>query len=334
VSEERIMDRIQKLVDKAMSTEFEPEQQALLQKADALMMQYSIDQMQLNMRAAQSPGIKGQEPELRQVSMYLPDETNEVAYEVRSALSSMFSALARHYHIKLAYYAKNVELGCVAVVGYPSDIDFLEMMFVQLKMHMVTNLDPKVDVSQPWVVSVANLKTSGRKWDKIHEMMQAHPGYPRRGEPWSKSCGLTMYGQYKKFVEKAGLDYVGTSSPENWRSDFIAGYVERIQRRLLEMRSETVAQNDMLPALFRDKDQIVLEAYYEMFPEQRPHPDDCQCQTCKDARRPLPVGRRRSYGRVRYRNGAAMAVGGKVANSADLSASGGRVSTAKKGELR
>lgn len=333
MSEERIMDRIQKLIDKAMSTEFKPEQDALLQKADALMMQHSIDQMQLEQRAATSPGVKHQAPELRWVAMYAPEETSDVAWEVRSALNSMFMSLASHYHTKIAHHLTSGPVGSVGVVGYPSDLDFLEMMFVQLKLHMVLNLDPKVDVSQPWVVSVYNLKTSGRKWEQIHRMMQAHPGYPRRGEEWSKSCGLTMYGQYKKFVaDSPERDYVGTSSPETWRSDFIYGYVRDIQVRLREMRQQTVAENDNLPVLFKDKDAAVTDAFFELFPEQKPHEPGCQCESCQRARKPVR-GKGYGGGRVRYRSAAAMSVGGKVAKSADLSPSGSRVGSRKKGEL-
>jgi hypothetical protein len=45
-------------------------------------------------------------------------------------------------------------------------------------------------------------------------------------------------------------------------------------------------------------------------------------------------GSRGGSSHFRYRNAGAMNAGGKIANRADLSPSGGRVSSRKKGELR
>lgn len=331
MSEEKIMDRIQKLLDKAMSTEFEPEQQALLQKADALMMQYSIDQIQLQQRAATDPGIKHQTPERRVMKVYLVGtEDQDTEWEIQGALASLFHNLCQHYHVRLVPNGGDTPRGSEAVVGYPADLDFLEMMYIQLQMHLLTNLAPKANADTPWVEVVANFKNTGHKWQEIHGKLQSHPDYPRRGEPWSKSAGLTMYAQYKKFVEKVGEDYVGTSSPKTWRSDFIAGYTTRIGNRLREMRAQTVGDNDMLPALFKDKDAEVQEAIWVMYPELRPHDPACKCDRCERNRKPIYTGkgRGRSVG-FRYRNTGAMNAGGKVANKADLAPSSGRVGGVK-----
>lgn len=338
MQEEKIMDRIQKLLDKAMSTEFEPEQQALLQKADALMMQYSIDQVQLQHRAATDPGIKSQTPQKRTFKVYATRaEDADTEWEIQAALSQLFQNLARHYHVRLMPRPHDLPLGSLQVIGFPADMDFLEMMFIQLQMHLLTNLAPKASSDTPWVEVVANFKNTGHKWQEIHSKLQSHPDYPRRGEPWSKSAGLTMYAQYKKFVEKVGEEYVGTSSPKTWRSDFIAGYTTRIAGRLREMRAQTVGEDDRLPALFKDKDQQVEEALWILHPELKPHDPACKCDDCERARKPIRMsgpGSRGGSSGFRHRNTGAMNAGGKIANRADLAPSSGRVSSARKGELR
>jgi hypothetical protein len=88
--------------------------------------------------------------------------------------------------------------------------------------------------------------------------------------------------------------------------------------------------------LLNDKKSAVDEAFYDAFPDMRPHPATCECDTChgycsdptctrpkcknwqKDSKRP-----------VRYRaepsrayNGLAYSSGAKAADRADLSAGG------------
>lgn len=340
VQEEKIMDRIQKLIDKAMRTEFEPEQQALLQKADALMVQYSIDQIKLSMRQATDGSVRGQAPTYKVCLVQQGAIDNDAGNEVYYAIHSMFNNLIPHFHCRAAYKMPEAEGGGRApeghkvIIGYPSDIEFLEMLFLQLKMHMLANLSPKLDISRPWVENLANFKNVGMKWKDIHYEIRTHPDYPWRNQPWERKIGVSFTARYRQFMENLGQERVMTSSPETWRTDFVAGYVVRIASRLKEMRQQTVNEGDNLPALFKDKAAEVAEQFYILFPEERPHPEDCKCDACERRRKPVQSSGRGGGYKFRYRNQGAMNAGARVANSADLAPSSGRVSGGTKGEIR
>jgi hypothetical protein len=340
MTEEKILDRIQKLIDKAMATPYEAEQQAFLQKADALMIQYSIDQIELQRRSQTDPNIKGQAIIVKVCHVQEPGGTSDLDYEIRYSLNDLFNMVASHFHCKTMWKdseGQSVPNGSRALLGYPSDIEFVEMLFLQLKMHMVGNLQPQADPSRPWVENMANFKNVGMKWQEIHYKIYHLPDYPWKDQPWERRIGVSFTSRYRKFMEELGQDRVMTSSPATWRSDFIAGYVTRIRSRLREIRSQTVSDNDLLPALFKDKDAEVQERYYEMFPDERPHPAECTCRRCEDMRKPLKrtgPGSRGGTSGFRYRNAGAMNAGGRVANTADLSTRGGRVGSGNKGELK
>lgn len=316
MSEDRILDKIQKLIDKAYGNTTDAEQKLLLEKADELMLKYSIDQMQLQdpNRPSTAPRIKGTEPILRDIPMSFEGAD----YYVQHAMQSMFRAVAKHLFVRVGSTVGNT----AKCVGYPADLDFLEMFYLRIKLHMVSNLNPKVEPEEDWVANVTKLKNAGYKWERIHRMMDFHPTYPYAGRPWDRKFPLAR--KMKEYCEKYGIERNTASNLDNWRWDFISGYVYRLNERFRETREATMRTNDLLPALLNDKRSDVEEAFFNFFPDLRPHADDCQCPSCKVVTGNSSGNRRavRRAASTRVFNADAYGRGAKVANTADLSAGG------------
>jgi Protein of unknown function (DUF2786) len=112
---ERVLSRIRALLAKAESTEFEQEAEALSARAQELMAKYSIDHALL---AAQA-GDK-EEPGGRRIAVDNP-------YEGPKA--TLLNTVAQANRCR-AVWAQDV--GLVTVVGFPADLDAVELLFTSL----------------------------------------------------------------------------------------------------------------------------------------------------------------------------------------------------------
>jgi hypothetical protein len=319
MTEETILAKVQKLLDKAWSTNYEEEKQSLLNKAEELMQRYSIEQFQLQdpSRANTAGEVKGSKPEARDMVAY----PHISEYEVYNSIFNMFHALARHLGCRVGPRKQGAGFGTYIVVGYPADLDFLEMMHQSLQLHFLSKVDPAVTPEVSWEMNLIALKQAGYKWEQIHyRLRDGHREYPNTG-PWERSIGVRFTAIYKKWRDAHPDEPANVSSPKMWRQDFMIGYCSGIGARLYDMRQDLLANDKNLPALLDDKKSLVDEMFEELFPPPPP------VKVTSDNK---PV----RYGRTRYRamSTAARAAGGSAARQADLTGRAGRVSGAK-GEL-
>lgn len=325
MTEDSVITRVQKLLDKAWSTTFEGEKQALLAKADELMIKYSIEQVQMMdpSRSNTAAVIKGSTPVLRQIWYY--GENNhghDYDQNTREAMARLFHALAGHHGVKVGLYGWSNS----KCVGYPADLDFLEMMFLSLRIHILSTMDPEVVLDESWEENLAKFKNAGFKWQDIHKKLKRHPQYPFAQQPWDRPIGVRFTAIYKKWCD-LNLDDPSErvmANPKQWRDSFVDGYVSEINRRLREMRAATIEANPNLPALLQDRKPLLDEAFYEFFPEMRP-----QAVTSTQAR-----GRVARYRYVEKKiSSGAIKAGARAARTADLSNPNGRVSKGTGGSL-
>lgn len=315
-----ILQRVQKLVDKAWSTTFTAERDSLLAKAEALMLKYSLDQFKLldpNRPQTAAP-IKGQDPELRTIWYF--GEGTYVNYEVATPIWQMFYALARHLQCRIGVdrsdYAK--------VVGYPADLDFLEMMFLSLKLHLLSKVDPHVTSDLSWEQNLIAFKQAGFKWQDIHLKLQNHPFYPYHNQVWQRNMGVRFTAVYKRYRDANPNEPANTGNPAVWRRDFIEAYVMEIGDRLRRMRHAALEENRLLPALLNDKGNALERYFMELFPPPPPYippPPDPNAKPPKPMRYRAPKYVAMSH--------AAMAAGRSAAQTADLNQRGARVGSAR-----
>ncbi len=114
-ADERILGRIRALLAKAESTEFPAEAEALSARAQELMAKYSIDHALL---AAESG--HAEEPCGRRIAVDNP-------YEAPKA--SLLQTVAQANRCRVVW---SKELGLVTVIGFPADLDAVELLFTSL----------------------------------------------------------------------------------------------------------------------------------------------------------------------------------------------------------
>jgi hypothetical protein len=114
-ADERLLSRIRALLAKAESTEFTEEAEALSARAQELMAKYSIDHALL----AAETGNK-EEPGGRRIAVDNP-------YEAPKA--SLLQTVAQANRCRVVW---SKELGLVTVIGFPADLDAVELLFTSL----------------------------------------------------------------------------------------------------------------------------------------------------------------------------------------------------------
>lgn len=329
---EDLLRKIQALVDKAHGNTTDAEAQALLSKADELMVKYSIeDSMLLDPnRPDTARPVFDSVPEMRNIVIL--QDTSGADYVITWGLERMFRAVSEHLFIRVGSLSMNK----AKVVGYPIDLNFLEMYFLKLKMHMFSNMLATVDPDKSWVECMARFKNMGYKWEEVHYKLRAHPDYPHADEYWERKFGVQFTSKMKKFCdENPEFPRNKSSNPRNWQIDYVDGYVRKVVERLREMRKDTVRDNPNLPDLIAGKKDRVTEAFYDEFPDLRPHPETCQCDQChykkctnSDCTRTICQAQRRAKRmparRTSYRklNTDAYATGRRIGGTADLSDKG------------
>lgn len=324
------MRRVQGLIDKANSTEFPEERDALLARADALMTKYAIEQFELD---ATRPRTEREEPVVVDITM-----PTARTHDVQVALDSMFGALCHHCEVR---FGQTTNYGAsertVRVVGYANDVRYLEMLFLSVQMHLVTTIEPRVDPTKTEVENYAALREAGIPVERILPML----GYDYF------LANRTVLGrfrrQYAKLCESQGRKPIKGLTGEAYRDAFMGGYASRMRARLGEMATERQTAGAGHELAIVGRADAVREKLWETYPERRPHPADCdcdRCHRCKDEAcvRPNCVASRQKYKplpksafRTLRFDSRAYAAGSKSANEADLSR--GNVGTGNAGEL-
>jgi hypothetical protein len=115
LADDRMMSKIRALLAKAESTEFAEEAEALSTRAQELMAKYSIDHALLAAKAGEK-----EEPTGRRIAVDNPYE---------SPKTTLLNVVAEANRCR-AIWSKDV--GLVTVVGFPADLDVVELLFTSL----------------------------------------------------------------------------------------------------------------------------------------------------------------------------------------------------------
>jgi len=114
-ADERLLSRIRALLAKAESTEFAAEAEALSARAQELMAKYSIDHALL---AAETG--RNEEPGAQRIAVDNPYEAPK---------TSLLQTVAQANRCRVVW---SRELGLVTVIGFPADLDAIELLFTSL----------------------------------------------------------------------------------------------------------------------------------------------------------------------------------------------------------
>jgi len=274
---EGILRKVQALLAKAMSTPFEGEADVFRAKANELMDTYRIEQWEIAKREQGSSSVSSLKPVRKSIPItWWWDEKTDTS----SALWMIFMECTRTCAVVVANMHLNPSTKSVMAYGLESDIAFLQMLFTDLHIQMSNKISPKFDPDKSLGENVYNAKEAGMKYGQIAKWC-GHPewitikGYSKRGYPQYQYNGI-MIREMKKYAAAAGLDIHKEISLDSYIEDFIQAYSNAVRGKLKMMRGDAGETGSMALAI-RDITDLAREMMYEDFPDDRPHPEDCDC---------------------------------------------------------
>lgn len=264
----RKLEQVRALLDKAASTTFDAEADALRAKADELMVSYGIEELELRFAR------KANERE-RPVVQEIRISTDYLGYELHIQLSQLFYSLARHVGVIVAPFSS---YRTAKVIGWRRDLEYLELMYTNLQFDMVRKMDPQGDSRLTFDENVVMLKEAGLKWEEVFRRMRKAGLFPD-GQEWERRIGVRFTGIYTRWCKEHGVTR-HYASPTVYRRSFIEGYTTRINSRLREMAAARGLAGQGHELVLHNAEEDLKEFFYEMYPDRRPHPADCECEDC------------------------------------------------------
>lgn len=277
--------KIQGLLDTYQSlTDTNPEgAQAYLDKAEQLMQKYAVDEAMLSAARQLAGGIV-EEPDQRVIT-FMPanDKLGNQWY-------NLIIAVAKHYDCEFFGWTS----GTGYLVGFPSNMDLVEMVYTSLRLQALQKLDPKPNKRKSFDENVYMLHESGIKWQTIaHLMNQAYHeekelgrldrlGIPEDTDhtwnfrvdekkagwqevPWDekRKDGGKLIKAAKRWSAKIGEPYRAVQSPVTFQRSYAQGFLNEVRdrfARLRKYREDQIRSTNGAELVLFDRNKMVQDA--------------------------------------------------------------------------
>lgn len=256
--------KIQALLNKADGTSNPDEREAYLAKAEQLMQKYSIDAAMLS-EAKKLAGGKPEQPEQR-ITTFMPSKD-----KLGNQWYNLIIAVAKHYDCEFFGWTS----GSGYLVGFPSNMDLVEMVYTSLRLQAMQKLDPQPNKDLGFDENVYVLHESGMKWESIAHMMNKayheakELGYPLDESwelvPWDpkKKDGGRLIKACKRWCSVVGDSYRAVQSPITFQRSYAQGFLNEVRarfERLRKYREEQVAATSGAELVLFDRNKLVKDA--------------------------------------------------------------------------
>lgn len=306
------LERVRALLAKAASTPFPEEADAFRAKADELMTAYSIDAYMVQM--AQEGTQRTIKPEVRWMEL---DWWNRNADIYRTPLWWMFNATARHCRVEVVQRKESWLAGGglrEPLVGLPADLDYFDLLFTNLMMDMIGQVDPQPKAEEDLIANCQRMRMAGLDWFEITRRLvkagmvedpqpatvkgwdgeeRPHP----YGERWVRDGGWKHnHPERYRLSERLGSQTRAAAKANGWRTDyphvktfrrnFAEGYEDQVSMRLRAMSRASREAFDKgheagsMALAVRDIASVVKAKVYEEWPDLAPHDPECECDAC------------------------------------------------------
>lgn len=263
----KILEKVRKLIDKADDPAVgEHESDALRAKADELMLKYAIEQAELERVSRKHT----EEPVSKRILV------TDQKLAIRTQLCDLLYTLAKYNRCQMVAHGYN-DAGdfplWATLVGFPTDIEFTEMLFTSLRLEIARNIHPKPDPRASYEDNLITLKEAGLKWADIFELLKS---VGQAEDPFTRNKAVRYTKDYTKACDERGRERMYVQPVTHQRS-WMAGFNWRISQRLAEERRRMEDQfKDRVKTrvggtdlVLRDRNQRVLEMYDHLFPNTR-----------------------------------------------------------------
>jgi hypothetical protein len=255
---EDVLRQVQALLDRAASSGFDAEADACRKKADDLMLAYSIEHWEIQQR---------KNPNEREVPTLKEFHISGPKNPLSDDLVSLFSALCRFVGAKPVYYGLRYKGTNITarVVGFPTDLAYLEMLYTSLHTQMQSNLRPKPDPDATFEENLVLLKEAGVKWTDLHAILQPDV-------PWERKIGVRYTAIYTNYCKKHNRERMYTS-PLTYQLNFAEGFVTNVSIRLMDIkaaqREESSVTGSGMELMLIDKNAAVNALFDDEFSNLR-----------------------------------------------------------------
>lgn len=205
------IDTVAGLLAQADSTEFGPERDAFMEKAQILATNHGIDLALA--RQHQKDKTKREEPEERRVQVGVFGKGWKTPIRNNGFMVELFSAIAGVNDVRITIGGSNVY---VYATGFPSDLDVTEKMFELLAVQMVTEAD------------VALKRGDNKRWVET-QITEIDDYYGERVLKYDDDGNPVI-----KRVQRTVVD------GRIWRANFYDGFISRLSSRLWAARHQAL----------------------------------------------------------------------------------------------
>lgn len=263
-----IMEKVRKLLSKAESTTYGPEQEALLGKADKLMVQYAIAQFEIDSMVDPTQRAK-------------PEQYNfpvcESGSHLWNELTQLSGAVCDFFDCKVVYsglHLKGRYPITAMMVGFPESVRSAEQLFQSLKIQLMGQLNPKYESTRSCADNIVVMKDAGMKWSDIFAELKR--GAPHDVQAESLSDGMeersklgrikTVYDNRKKALGEPPTKV----SPKNYQTNFAAAFAAEVHLRMLEVKrarsqDEVTETGTSVALVLRSRQEEVDEMYEDLW---------------------------------------------------------------------
>lgn len=247
--------------------------------------------------------------------LFIADYASDFNYD----LSRLIEIVARHSEVKIKFHwGRHPESGhsgmWVTLVGFEVDLSLAEYIYASARLAFGNHLEPRRDDSLSEQVNVYRMRAAGMLRKDIAEIMWGS------NTPANRSKAQRLY---KKECEARGelpqLEGLGTDA-KTFRESYARSFVDRVSDRLRIARD--AADVDGGVVVFAGRAEKVREAFYEMFPEERPQPlpavieaDEKPLKPWKPTKADIRRTQRRYYSDAALSGGA---MGSRAAEDVDI----------------
>ena len=279
-----IITRVQKLLNLAMDPgASESERKLAQERADALMAQHMIDQMDL----------KQDDPNRSRVTSVVWKMA--FSYEFSQQIRDLLGAVVNHTTCRASFgtdYSDRETPHHTTVVGTPENIAYAERLWMIVFTELVRNMYPKVDPTMSFDQNVYYFVKAGFKWQKIHELLwdqredsrwtEFKLNNPFPPEKQSRYGFKRVYGgdggrlkrAYNRELKRLGETIEHhTSRHSAYRTSYVSSYASTIRNRLFDMREHSIGEvsdRDRYALAVRSSQDETNAEFYRLFPQFDP----------------------------------------------------------------
>lgn len=251
MAEEKILSRVQALLDKANATEFDEEREALLAKADELMIKYTIDEAML---MARTPKNERRKP----VKEYF------TAADANAPHWEKFRTVLRHiaqlHRCRVVFHHS----GDCSLFGFHEDVEYVKMKWLNVYLHFSKTINPRWDATLSVGANAYNFHRAGTAWTDVEGVcINAGQKFNVKQLRSAYRAHCAAIGEEPKKMTQSNFYY---------KEAFAEAFKVRMCARIYDLIESRDEQTETAGALVAVKDLglDVDELFYETYPDFRP----------------------------------------------------------------